>query len=262
MDSFSSQGSSTTAIESKSYTYAELLLNIRQVTVSLSLDPPSHKSTKLCLSSDRQGLELSHDGHEYTIRLPAKVIHPQRSANQSLLLAIPSSPSKEFSVRLPLDGDAHPRASAPHHTENEMPWTAAKLPVPVQLQCCHCANVLTQYGAIRAWKDLPSDSWAEMMDFWHCHKPAEHTNAKNHDTSEMDKGYAASNKLIARSGVGFVDLCYFLFYAADVTGVNVRKMLYHFAISMPSETTLCGCHFLRRFLSSLQPTPKGNKKAT
>ena len=232
MDSISSPKSSTDAIKSKNYIYAELLLNIRQVTVSLSLNPPSNKSTKLCLSSDRQGLELSHNGHESSIKLPAKVVHPQRSANQGPLLAIPSSPFKEFSVRLPLDGDAHPRASAPRHAENEMPWTAAKLAVPAQLQCCHCANVLTQYGAIKAWKDLPSDNWAEMMDFWHCHKPAEHKHAANHDTSEMDKGYAASNKLIARSGVGFVDLCYFLFHAEDVTGVNVRKIFSHLSISI------------------------------
>ncbi|KAI9792490.1 MAG: hypothetical protein M1835_007856 [Candelina submexicana] len=213
---------------SKPYLYAELLLNIRQVTVSVSLAPPSNSLTTLRLSSNRQSIELSHDGQQCSIKLPAEVIHPQQPTlsqcppDQGPVLAIPSPPSQELSVRLPLAEDASRRASVEQRAENEMPWSAARLPASAQFQCCNCANIFVSHGCIKAWKDLPSDNWAEMMDFWHCHKPTGHHHAENGIAPGKDKGYAASNKLIATPGVGFVDLCYFLFHPSDVAGANIE----------------------------------------
>ncbi|KAI9702089.1 MAG: hypothetical protein M1836_001433 [Candelina mexicana] len=225
MDSFSSQKEATL---SKRYIYAELLLNIRQVTVSVSLAPPSNSSTTLRLSSNRQSIELSHDGQQCSIQLPAEVIHPQQPTlsqcppDQGQVLAIPSPPSQELSVRLPLADYTSRGASVGHRAGNEIPWSAARLPASAQFQCCNCANIFVSHGCIKAWKDLPSDNWAEMMDFWHCHKPTGHQHAGNRDAPGMDKGYAASNKLIATPGVGFVDLCYFQFHPSDVAGANIQ----------------------------------------
>ncbi|KAK9472524.1 HECT-like ubiquitin-conjugating enzyme-binding-domain-containing protein [Dipodascopsis tothii] len=38
------------------------------------------------------------------------------------------------------------------------------------LECAACGHELLAADARRAL-DLPSENWAEMMDFWHCHKP-------------------------------------------------------------------------------------------
>ncbi|KAI9713306.1 MAG: hypothetical protein M1812_006665 [Candelaria pacifica] len=229
MDAVPLPKSATNTATSTSYLYAELLLNIRQVTVSLSLDPPSNKSTRVWLSSDRQSIGLSHDGHKSFLKLPAKVVYPPQSTlpncqpNQAPVLAIPSPPSQEFSVRLPLADDTPRRTPVVQRADNEMPWSAAKLPISAQFQCCHCANILIPHEYIKTWKDLPSDNWAEMMDFWHCHKPSDHEHTENGETPGTDKGYAASNKLVAKTGVGFVDLCYFLIHPSDVVGIKVSN---------------------------------------
>lgn len=56
------------------------------------------------------------------------------------------------------------------------------------------------------WKDLPSGNWADMMDFWHCHKPE--TEFKQTDAGNkyvgLQGGYAAVE------GTALVELTYFL----------------------------------------------------
>lgn len=69
------------------------------------------------------------------------------------------------------------------------------------------------------WKDLPSENWAEMMEFWHCHKPEPH----NHQSHEhlADRGYGANAGISAQDAVGFIDIMSFLFTDHDTTGLKV-----------------------------------------
>jgi len=79
------------------------------------------------------------------------------------------------------------------------------------------------------WKDLPSENWAEMMDFWHCHKPTEHESHAGHsdeETATANKGYAANSKFTAQNKVGFVDLTTFLLDAKDCNNIRVSLCLY------------------------------------
>jgi hypothetical protein len=85
-------------------------------------------------------------------------------------------------------------------------------------------------GKIKAWKDLPSENWAEMMEFWHCHKP-EDDHGKDHEHL-TSKGYGARSMIGAQLGVGFVDLTSFLFSESDTTHVEVRHSLPHLADPM------------------------------
>jgi len=81
-------------------------------------------------------------------------------------------------------------------------------------------------GSIQSWRDLPSQNWAEMMDFWHCHKPSvpkKQTANGSHNTYLEEKGYGANTGFVARRGVGFVDLTYFLVSTEDCLGVKVCR---------------------------------------
>lgn len=74
-------------------------------------------------------------------------------------------------------------------------------------------------NTIKAWKDLPSENWAEMMEFWHCHKPHDHD--QRDPESLASKGYGANNAISAQPGIGFVDLTSFLFAESDCDGLKV-----------------------------------------
>lgn len=77
------------------------------------------------------------------------------------------------------------------------------------------------------WKDLPSGNWAEMMDFWHCHKPdppEEERNKEGEDPNAVVKGYGAGNQLVAVEGTVLVDVTSFLVKGVDCLGVEESKV--------------------------------------
>jgi ubiquitin-protein ligase E3 D len=89
------------------------------------------------------------------------------------------------------------------------------------LQCRRCATRLLAPGRVREWRDLPSENWAEMMEFWHCHKPHE----PGRETAGAERAYAAGRKLVALEGVGFVDLVSFLLAERDCTNLKVSRLV-------------------------------------
>ena len=56
--------------------YAELLSNIRQVSVGCSLQTERTSSTQAVVSPDGLTFSLSHDGVERSIQLPGRVVAP------------------------------------------------------------------------------------------------------------------------------------------------------------------------------------------
>ncbi|KAF5682686.1 hypothetical protein FCIRC_4865 [Fusarium circinatum] len=84
--------------------------------------------------------------------------------------------------------------------------------------CRSCGSEFVAQNIINTWKDLPSENWAEMMEFWHCHKPHDH----DHQDPESlaTKGYGANHAISAQQGVGFVDLTSFLFSESDCRGLQ------------------------------------------
>jgi hypothetical protein len=197
--------------------YAELLSNIRQVSVIASLPTPSNKDTTAALSDDRLQLKLAHNGATVGLILPAQV-----AAVSSLQQ--PKLGSREISWRLALPSTASTNNRADPADAATAPWSASKLSEQSQVSCRKCGNILLDTGSVRSWKDLPSENWAEMMDFWHCHKPSvPKKGAANghHDTHLEEKGYGANARFMARCGVGVVDLTYFLLSKEDCRGVKV-----------------------------------------
>ncbi|KAG0648175.1 Ubiquitin-conjugating enzyme E2C-binding [Hyphodiscus hymeniophilus] len=202
---------------SKSLIYAELLNNIRQISVIAALDSPCDGSTSVELSADGQKVILHHHGHITSLKLPGQVAESSR-------LQKPASGNRELSWRLSLN-DPSVRPSAENAVSNEAPWPATDLEEEANFSCRSCGTLVLKQGVIRSWRDLPSENWAEMMDFWHCHKPdVPGSNGNGHNEHEHDlntsRGYGANTKFTAQPGIGFVDLNIFLVSESDCSRVK------------------------------------------
>lgn len=58
------------------------------------------------------------------------------------------------------------------NTDN-IQWSAKQLrSTDASFQCAHCQTKLIDLADVRRIDAMPSEFWSEMMDFWHCHRPA------------------------------------------------------------------------------------------
>ncbi|EMD94286.1 hypothetical protein COCC4DRAFT_190293 [Bipolaris maydis ATCC 48331] len=204
--------------------YAELLLHIRTVTLFASLRTNHSRQTDAKLSADGSYITVSHEGESATIRLPINV----KGAGDAALELPPRPPSKELTLRLQMEekegSDLLGALQRQDRQANIVPWDGASLngAEDTEILCKTCEGVVVPKGKIQQWKDLPNENWAEMMDFWHCHKPDEHhLHNHTHEHAIGQKGYAAANRLQAKEGVGFVDLASFLLAESDCEGAQL-----------------------------------------
>ncbi|GAB1311423.1 hypothetical protein MFIFM68171_01633 [Madurella fahalii] len=204
--------------------YAELLANIRQISLAASLPSPSDASTEVALSADCRTIQLKHRGSVRQLTLPAK------AALGSTLLPVQDKQkgATSLSWRLPLDASS---ISSP--SLDALSWSATDLTPSSEVTCRRCSAVVVPAAAAKVWKDLPSENWAEMMEFWHCHKP-DHHHDHNHekDAGRADekslaaRGYGASSVISAQEGVGFVDLTTLLFAESDCRNLTFSLSSY------------------------------------
>ena len=164
------------------------------------------------LCHDRRSLRLRHENEEATIELPCPVA-------KNVELKIPPATTRELSFRLAVSDTARLLTQAKEAIDCNDPWPAWKLKSETRVACGSCGSILV--NNVNAWKHLPNSGWADMMDFWHCHKP----NAKNGDNeyAGSDKGYAAANALGPTAGIGLVDAGKFYVTAIDCTGLEVGQ---------------------------------------
>lgn len=213
--------------------YAELLSNIRQVSVGVTLPSPSDATTTAQVIDAGHRLDVHHQGKSATLNLPAPV------ANM-IALDVPKQASVQLNWRLPLSFSSL-KERQPSLESEQLPWNSRDLAVGSPVCCRTCGSILVQRGIIRHWKDLPSENWAEMMEFWHCHKP--HQPAEQNSDSLADRGYGANNIITAQPAVGFVDIATFMFSESDIHGLLVSGFaLWHasptpfFSLAYPSIT--------------------------
>ncbi|KAI1275165.1 ubiquitin-conjugating enzyme E2-binding protein [Xylaria sp. FL0933] len=192
--------------------YAELLSNIRQVSVGCSLPTPVSTDTQASVSADGQALTVTHCGSSQTLRLPETVA-------PSSHLPIKGSGITDLSWRLPLAAPSVGRT--PPVSEELVPWSATDLEPGSAVVCRTCQSTIVASGTLKVWKDLPSENWAEMMEFWHCHKPHNHANGHDDEEHLANRGYGASSRITAQSGVGFVDLTSFLLKSSDLVPSSI-----------------------------------------
>ncbi|KAI0387525.1 ubiquitin-conjugating enzyme E2-binding protein [Hypomontagnella monticulosa] len=194
--------------------YAELLSNIRQVSVGCSLHTPSSSGTRAVVSSDGLVLTINHDGVETSVRLPGKVASAQQLPIQNLGV-------KRLSWRLPLATNTERHVFAGPE-EQTVPWSASDLRPESRIACRICRATIVEPGMIKIWKDLPSENWAEMMEFWHCHKP--HSHDHSHGDDLTSKAYGANSRISAQDHIGFVDLTSFLISEKDISPSTITTI--------------------------------------
>lgn len=182
------------------------------MTVFATLPTKSTQDTQLCLDNDRKQLSLVHDGQHASIQLPAAL------ASVSAL-AIPKGSIEEYSFRLPIDADDLLTLSRYPRCVKEYPWSASELTGKTRVACRSCHHDLFA-NTMLEWKDLPSENWAEMMDFWHCHKP-DTPEASKHVTNGATRGYSASNQIGSVPGVVLVDVSHFFLSHEDCPNIQV-----------------------------------------
>jgi ubiquitin-protein ligase E3 D len=205
--------------------YAELFSNLRMVTVTAELPSPPDASTRAKLSPDGSRLKILHRGDEEDIQLPGSV-------EASSALPITNSPANALLWRLPLSSLQHGQDELPLESES-VPWAASDLERGSPVACGTCNALIVAGGAVAIWKDLPSENWAEMMEFWHCHKPDAHDGHHQDDENLTGRGYGANSAISARPGTGLVDLTSLLFAESDTKHLKVS-----FAIRLSVKTTI------------------------
>ncbi|OMP87630.1 hypothetical protein BK809_0007717 [Diplodia seriata] len=246
--------------------YAELLLHIRTVTFFASLRTDdgittTTTTTRADLSADGVSVTLTHAGESASLRLPARVQGVGRGGGGGggVLYEGPSDRAGEVSLRLRVrEGEVVGGAGG---GENVVPWDAGRLEEGCgRVGCRGCGEEVVKVrradeaaeeedrdgggGGVKRWMDLPNENWAEMMDFWHCHKPHEHHlpghmhDQRPDDDVGKEKGYAASNRIVAKRGVGYVDLTYLLLAGQDCSGVQVRLRSHPYPLSSRFVTSL------------------------
>lgn len=208
--------------------YAEHLLNIRTLSIQANLSTVSNTETKARLSADGKILTLSHEGESACITLPIN-LSPKRQSN--ITLTIPAVPWRELNFRLSLEeredvakGTGVLSRDAPVESGNVVPWSATSLSAETEICCKVCGAGIVPRGRVREWRDLPSEGWAEMMDFWHCHKPPEPQGTNGHDHGGLAKGYGIASQIALRSGIGMVDVTEFLLAAEDCRNIRVSPL--------------------------------------
>ncbi|KAK1639204.1 ubiquitin-conjugating enzyme E2-binding protein [Colletotrichum phormii] len=230
--------------------YAELLTNIRQLSIAVTLPSPAGGRTRALIAADGSTLHIHHAGTETYFPLPGRVL-AQGGAPTALPTPPPSASSPPashtLSWRLPLaDSPAAPRTGT-SLADDPVPWTARDLLPGSAVACRRCAAVVVPGGKAGEWKDLPSENWAEMMDFWHCHKPStdhehEHGGGDGQGQGKEDhehltrRGYGANSSIAAQPGVGMVDLTSFLFCEADCVGLKFSLPSSDAATPAPSSS--------------------------
>jgi ubiquitin-protein ligase E3 D len=203
--------------------YAEHLQNIRTLSIQASLATAPNKETKATLSADGSLLSLSHEGETANIRLPLSI-----GQHSDATLTLPAAPTKDLTFRLNIEekpGADSALGNGASSSENTIPWMAGDLTPDTEISCAKCHWIFVHRGRITQWKDLPSEGWAEMMDFWHCHKPDE---GLAHGAENAGRGVSANSKLAVEPGVGLVGSTDFLFHSRDCA-VNVS----HDILSLP-----------------------------
>lgn len=239
------------------YLHAELLPNIRQITLYVSLpQTPALDGIRpqIELSESRKAVTVSLpeplDHVSETIKLPARVSDANRrtlNINTASATALgtgqPDSSSHDYSFRMQVDPSDQALLPRDEVMDDYVPWTAADMSPSTRVRCRECGNIFMKDPNRRiedeqgfqeptqgwAWKDLPSGNWAEMMDFWHCHKPdphegdlkAEATAAlKIEEQNAQIKGYGAWSRVEAIPGTVLIDVATFLLAVPDCVGLT------------------------------------------
>ncbi|KAF2459792.1 HECT-like ubiquitin-conjugating enzyme-binding-domain-containing protein [Lineolata rhizophorae] len=240
--------------------YAEHLLHTRTISVHAAFAPLAAAPPALgaALAPDRLALLVRRGDQRAALALAAPVAAPAPAPAGPLDLPLPRGAARAgaFALRLRV-GAAAAGVAAEDARENVVPWSGAALAaaagggeegagrdVAACVRCGGCRGGVLRAEKARAWRDLPREDWAEMMEFWHCHKPGGGGEGEGGEA----KGYAAGGRVRALEGVVGVAKAYFL--VEEEACVNVELPIVLFVQGGEKEVDACympdGC-ILGRF---------------
>ena len=219
--------------------YAELFLYVRIVTVHASLSTPdSEQNAAVEITADGQSIILFHQNERVSIELPTPVSLQGLSTSLKLF----SKEGNQFTLRLNVEDGLTKKTSALTNdrgslmsvrSENPAPWTSRTMRNDrCKISCARCDSDIQSMGKVRVWLDMPNENWADLMEFWHCHKPAEHRELSQvpenvRDQTHEGEEYFAGNGLHASQGKGFIGTSYFLLHEDDCSGAKVRVLSFY-----------------------------------
>lgn len=199
------------------YVFAEVLSNIRQANLFISLSSNKINDTRIEISTNRKKVTVLHHAESANVCLPQPI-------SKGAKVEIPTDTQNDFSLRLELAESESSDPSCQRATLGEEgPWSAQDMSSLAGMRCRECLTQLLHVDCPLVYKDLPSDQWADMMDLWHCHRPVDHQNVASDDATKAagSKGYGASNQLVANVGAVFISHTAFLLAPQDCQNVQV-----------------------------------------
>ncbi|KAJ5652385.1 hypothetical protein N7507_009811 [Penicillium longicatenatum] len=270
------------------YLHAELLPNIRQITLYISIPrkPALHAiRPQIQLSESRKAVTVSlpeplHNVTE-TIKLPARVSDASRRILNTNIAPTkqPTDASYDYSFRMQIDPTDPTLMLKDELTDDHVPWTAADMSTSTRIRCRTCGTHFLDasgppnlsiegqnHTAGWTWKDLPSGNWAEMMDFWHCHKPDPHeddpkseANAalKIEEQNAQIKGYGAGSRVEAIPGNVLIDVATFLLAESDCVGLKKGNEEEAKSNPTPAQQRTLDCVSCNAIVGMEDPTANG-----
>lgn len=191
-----------------------LVVHLEKGYAPLCVKFPPHTSQtiQLFFRRDGNGSRLSRK-----IKLPRE-FHPQFEGKE-VSLDSPDSGFVQLSIRaLPIV------KSQPEELLDEgqlfTPWPTTSLKqlalTKSHFACSQCHETLLTCENIKSWKALPTETWAEMMDFWHCHKPSGPGSESSFNTNYTISAFHAF------PNTAMVGNCYVLFHPSQFVSAHVH----------------------------------------
>lgn len=223
---------------------SEYLSRIKSVAISIQL-PEGYDIIKLSFKDTERAIVHFRDcdggEHSEPVLLAEEISYSVTQTDQPV-----GETTNTISFRLPaVPNEKKGHASSFFGTSKVVtPWSAREFSThseSVDIACAQCGQILVTHNPSRNWKQLPSENWAEMMDFWHCHKPEKKKDGTNgiSDHDQHNPGYAIS-RFVPTETINFVGLTYFLINPESTTpdSVSYTKNSYAYCNSCNTDLGL------------------------
>lgn len=187
--------------------FAEALHTLGVLNISIALDTPSSADTAALFTKGQPDAVLRHEGEDIRIPLPGSPLNSQTTTFP------PGRRALEIRAPMTKDLTQHPRIPLLSAEVIQSRWDNDR-----HISCRACRLPVVVDHAIR-WKELPSQSWIEFSDYWHCHSGSSHPHA--HCDHEVKRGPDLPT-LRAFPGTAFVGLIYLVFNSTDTQHVRAK----------------------------------------
>jgi ubiquitin-protein ligase E3 D len=193
--------------------YAETLTHIKQLTLHATLQTEKNEHTKVLVSSDKKIITVLHEGESSAIYLPTQI-------SGTAYVTFPYDRRTEISTRLQIEDSEQLYEPKEESGLVEVPWSAGSMSEQTSITCSQCDATILSTGQTSDWRDMPSESWADLMDLWYCHKPHDN-NIQDNDHAAQVRGFSAKSKLVAGPGLCLIDTVSFLLDRHDCANIEV-----------------------------------------